>query len=190
MAPPRPPDPPESSEARRPEELAFSALSNTLTNDQFLSLHGLQIQDFFFDPSDYDLDLTIDDDTFDPQVHFLPPALDPAPTTPSNLLTVPPAAPLHQFSQSDYNARLLQLRTGLPPPPLPPIPILTLSPNRMPPCSYHFHQNLSSRLLPSFRRIVTLTFRRILVPTPHLSLPLILTLVLSSSKRGQVLYVL
>jgi hypothetical protein len=64
---------------------------------------------------------------------------------------------------------------------------LLLSPNRMPPCSYHFHQNLSSRLLPSFRRIVTLTFRRILVPTPHLSLPLILNLVLSSSKRGQVL---
>jgi hypothetical protein len=102
MAPPRPPDPPESSEARRPEELAFSALSNTLSNDQFLSLHGLQIQDFFFDPADYDFDLTIDVEPFDPQVHFLPPALDPAPTTPSKILPVPLAAP---SPQSDYAAR-------------------------------------------------------------------------------------
>ena len=107
MAPPRPPDPPESSEARRPEEVAFSALlSNTLTNDHFLSLHGLQIQDFFFDPSDYDFDLTIDDEIFDPQVHIFSPALDPAPTTPSNLPTVPPAALLPNFSKPDCNDRL------------------------------------------------------------------------------------
>ena len=108
MAVLRPPDPPDPSEARRPdEEMAFSMLSfqDMHSVDQFLSSHGLQFQDPLLGPDDDDFLNLADLETYDPRVHFLP-ALDPASSTPSiritDLLTPPPRQLSSAVSTAGY----------------------------------------------------------------------------------------
>jgi hypothetical protein len=56
------------------------------------------------------------------------------------------------------------------------------NPNQLPPCSIHSQKTMSSRLLPSIRRIVSMTFRLILVPSPRLHLPPTLIVILSPNR--------